>query len=56
MKGRNVMMGYLKNPEESSKVFDKEGYFHSGDLGKFNQTGHLYLTGRIKELIITAGG
>ena len=56
MKGRNVMMGYLNNPEETNKVFDKEGYFHSGDLGKFNEKGYLYLTGRIKEIIVTAGG
>ena len=48
MKGRNIMMGYLKNPEETSKAFDKEGYFLSGDLGKINSSGQLYITGRIK--------
>lgn len=36
MRGRNVMMGYLKQPEETSKTIDSEGYIHSGDLGKIN--------------------
>ena len=36
MRGRNVCMGYLKNPEACSKTFDNEGFLHSGDLGRIN--------------------
>jgi long-chain-fatty-acid--CoA ligase ACSBG len=50
------MMGYLKNEPATREVFDKEGYLHSGDLGKYDDKGFLFITGRIKELIITAGG
>jgi long-chain-fatty-acid--CoA ligase ACSBG len=56
MRGRNVMMGYLKNAEETSKTIDNEGFIHSGDLGKISLEGYLYITGRSKELIVTAGG
>ena len=49
------MMGYLKNEEATKECIDSEGYFKSGDLGRLD--GHfLKITGRIKELIITAGG
>ena len=50
------MMGYLKNDVETRKNIDNKGYLHSGDLGKIDDKGFLYVTGRIKELIITAGG
>lgn len=56
MRGRHIMLGYFKNPEATKEVIDKDGYFHSGDLGKFDEDGFLKITGRIKELIITAGG
>jgi long-chain-fatty-acid--CoA ligase ACSBG len=56
MRGRNVFMGYLHNESETIEVFDNEGYFHSGDLGFIDENGILDITGRIKELIITAGG
>ena len=55
-RARYVMMGYLKNEEATKEVIDPQGYFHSGDLGKVDDQGFLYITGRIKELIITAGG
>ncbi|XP_059845513.1 long-chain-fatty-acid--CoA ligase ACSBG2-like isoform X2 [Hypanus sabinus] len=54
--GRNVFMGYLNLEEQSKEALDEEGWLHSGDLGKFDKDGFLYITGRIKELIITAGG
>ncbi|PNF24131.1 Long-chain-fatty-acid--CoA ligase ACSBG2 [Cryptotermes secundus] len=54
--GRHVFMGYLDDPEKTSEVFDEEGWLHTGDLGKIDENDFLYLTGRIKELIITAGG
>jgi len=56
MRGRNVMMGYFKNEAATKEVIDSNGFFHSGDLGKIDEKGFLHITGRIKELIITAGG
>lgn len=56
MRGRNIMMGYLKNDEATKGTIDKNGYCHSGDRGKVDSDGFLKITGRIKELIITAGG
>mmetsp|Transcript_18020 Transcript_18020/g.30697 ORF Transcript_18020/g.30697 Transcript_18020/m.30697 type:complete len:373 (+) Transcript_18020:798-1916(+) len=56
VKGRHVMMGYLKNEEATKECIDSEGYFRSGDLGTLDSQGFLKITGRIKELIITAGG
>jgi long-chain-fatty-acid--CoA ligase ACSBG len=49
-------MGYYKNPDESQKVFDEDGFLHSGDMGKINKDNVLFITGRVKELIVTAGG
>ena len=49
-------MGYLKNEQATRDTIDNEGYVHSGDLGKIDKDGFLHITGRIKELIITAGG
>ncbi|KAK3251540.1 hypothetical protein CYMTET_39129 [Cymbomonas tetramitiformis] len=57
MRGRHVMLGYMKDPEKTKAVIDAEGYLHSGDVGRVDPaTGILKITGRIKELIITAGG
>jgi len=55
-RGRHVMMGYLFNREKTDEVFDKEGWLHSGDVGEEDVEGFVSITGRIKELIITAGG
>lgn len=56
MRGRNIMMGYLKNEKATADTIDNNGYCHSGDKGKIDADGFLQITGRIKELIITAGG
>lgn len=57
IKGRNVFMGYLNNAEATYEVMDSEGYFHTGDIGCLEAgTGFLDITGRQKEIIITAGG
>ncbi|XP_063170460.1 long-chain-fatty-acid--CoA ligase ACSBG1 isoform X4 [Candoia aspera] len=54
--GRTVFMGYLNMEDKTREVIDQDGWLHSGDLGKMDKDGFLYVTGRIKELIITAGG
>ena len=54
--GRHVMMGYLKNEEATKDCIDEFGYFKTGDQGRIDKGGYLKITGRIKELIITAGG
>ncbi|XP_062873978.1 long-chain-fatty-acid--CoA ligase ACSBG2-like [Trichomycterus rosablanca] len=54
--GRHVFMGYLNMPEKTEETLDSEGWLHSGDLGKHDTNDFLFITGRIKELIITAGG
>jgi len=56
MKGRNRFMGYFKNDEATIKTIDPQGFLHSGDLGIISKGGELVIKGRIKELIITAGG
>lgn len=55
-KGRHIFMGYMKDPKSTSETFDEEGFLHSGDVGALSKEGFLSITGRIKELIITAGG
>ncbi|KAJ8274624.1 hypothetical protein COCON_G00092490 [Conger conger] len=56
MWGRHVFMGYLNMPDKTADALDAEGWLHSGDLGKQDADDFLFITGRIKELIITAGG
>eukprot|EP00095_Tigriopus_kingsejongensis_P011614 maker-scaffold638_size121162-snap-gene-0.27 protein:Tk11614 transcript:maker-scaffold638_size121162-snap-gene-0.27-mRNA-1 annotation:"long-chain-fatty-acid-- ligase acsbg2 isoform x1" len=56
MWGRNIMMGYLGREDKTSQDIDPEGWMHSGDLAVFDEDGFVYITGRIKELLITAGG
>ena len=55
-RGPNVFSGYRNRPEESSKVFDEDGWFRTGDLGYFDDDGYLYVTGRASTLIVTPGG
>ena len=56
VKGPNVMMGYYKNPEATAAAFDEEGYFKTGDFGKLDEEGWIYITGRLKNLIILSNG
>jgi long-chain acyl-CoA synthetase len=56
LRGPIVMEGYWQNPAANDEVFDSERWFKSGDLGKLDEDGFLYIVGRKKELIVTAGG
>ena len=50
------MRGYWQNDAANKEVFTDDGYFRSGDLGKLDEEGFLYIVGRKKELIVTSGG
>lgn len=53
--GPNVMAGYYNRPAENAAAFDERGYFRTGDIGKLDAEGHLYITGRLKEMLIVGG-
>jgi len=55
-RGRHIFLGYLGNDKETAEPIDEDGWLHSGDVGRIDKDGFLSITGRIKELIITAGG
>ena len=56
VRGENVMKGYYKNPEETAKTIDAEGWFHTGDLGSVGSDGSIYIKGRSKTMILGASG
>jgi len=55
IKGDAVMKGYWKRPDEDARVFDKKGYFHTGDMGTLDEDGYLSIVGRKKEMYIRGG-
>jgi long-chain acyl-CoA synthetase len=56
IRGKNVMSGYFNNPEETAKVLDEEGFYHTGDVGYVDRDGHFYITDRIKDLFKLSNG
>jgi long-chain acyl-CoA synthetase len=53
--GPNVMRGYYRLPEATAAAFDEHGYLKTGDIGRFDEDGFLYITGRLKEMLIIGG-
>jgi len=56
LRGRNVMMGYLNNAPKTRGAFDSDGWLLTGDQGKIDEDGFVYLTGRLKEIMKDMGG
>jgi long-chain acyl-CoA synthetase len=55
-RGPSVFAGYWRNPDAAAAAFTADGWFRTGDLGKFDEDGYLYVVGRSKELIVLADG
>ncbi len=55
LRGPNVMRGYFKLAEQTAAVFDENRFFKTGDIGRLDKDGHLFITGRLKEMLIVAG-
>ncbi len=55
-KGAAVMLGFWNRPEETDLVMDSDGWFHTGDIARIDDEGHVYITGRIKDIIVLATG
>jgi long-chain acyl-CoA synthetase len=56
LRGDNVILGYLNLPEKTAETIDVEGWLHTGDVGRVDDDGYFYITDRMKDIIITAGG
>lgn len=56
IRGKNVMRGYYNKPEETAKVLDDEGFYHTGDVGYQDKDGHFYITDRLKDLFKLSNG
>jgi len=54
--GRNIFMGYLNRPDTNRETIDDDDWLHTGDIGRLDDDGYVTITGRIKELLITAAG
>ena len=56
VRGENVMLGYYNNKEANSEVFTADGWFRTGDIGKMDSDGYIYITGRCKSVIVLENG
>ncbi|MBR1653110.1 MAG: AMP-binding protein [Alloprevotella sp.] len=56
VRGANVMLGYYKNPEATAQTLDKDGWYHTGDLGLIDAEGNLYIRGRSKNMLLGSSG
>lgn len=56
LRGDNMTRGYFRRPDQSAELYDEQGWMHTGDLGLIDRDGFISITGRKKDLIITAGG
>lgn len=56
VKGNNVMLGYMNNPEANAEVFTEDGWFRTGDMGYMDRDGFIYITGRKKSVIVLENG
>ena len=52
----HVMLGYYKNEEATRQAIDSDGWYHTGDLGSFSPDGHLFIKGRIKNMLLGSNG
>ena len=55
-RGTNVMLGYYKNEEATREALDSEGWYHTGDLATMSADGHVFIRGRIKNMLLGANG
>ena len=55
-RGTNVMLGYYKDEEATSKALDADGWYHTGDLGTMSADGHIFIRGRLKNMLLGANG
>ena len=55
-RGANVMLGYFKNPEATEQAIDKNGWYHTGDLGVMDADGFIYIRGRSKNMLLSSSG
>ncbi len=55
-RGMNVMLGYYKNPEATEQAIDKDGWYHTGDLASMSADGHIFIRGRLKNMLLGANG
>ena len=56
LRGPNVIRGYLNQPDKTAEAIDAQGWLHTGDVGRVDDDGYFYITDRMKDIIITAGG